>query len=52
MAAIEEREKATEKFGRFVHSLLLTWLDITESEEAEKKALVDPISLHLKEMSA
>ena len=32
--------------------MLLSWLDLTESEDKEKKALVDPVCLHLKEMSA
>ena len=41
-----------------MHSLLLSWLDLApesaanETSEVHKKALIEPISMHLKELSA
>ena len=53
------KEDAKENFSKFVHVLLLCWLDLqpessSQSEETgiHKKALIEPISLHLKELSA
>lgn len=45
-----------EKFGRFVHALLLVWLgmgaDSEETEDENKKGQSEALCLHLKELSA
>lgn len=35
-----------------MHALLLAWLGFTESDERDSKALIEPVALHLKELSA
>ena len=48
---VEENAEAAEKFGKFVHALLLSWLDSSDAT-SEKKAVSEVICLHLKELSA
>ena len=59
--ALPDAPDAKENFNKFVHVLLQTWLDMLPESAVDepsrepgvhKKALIEPIGMHLKELSA
>ena len=45
------KANAAEDFARFVHALLLKWIDLTETPGEEQATVAQAICLHLKELS-
>jgi len=43
-------EKSKEEYARFVHALLLQWLDIRENQ-SKSEGIAKSIQVHLKELS-